>query len=241
MGAAPPRGPDPLARRDARPAPRLARGGDRPRLPNRRLPPTRDTPSPAGPRTRIQIWTLEPRISSTSPLCISMASLTISPSFSTSADPGRCGAFRYLDGGSAAEVGQREAVAGGLGGGFLVQRLTKVPVVPLVQVEEADHLALGSEADVAELPAEAEAPAADALGPVGDPFPERPPRLGDLDHDRVVVEAAVRGQVGARPVAQGLDHEPVAIGRGQAGQRGSDPGRVPLLQPRLDPHDGRQY
>src|SRR5258708_36966550 len=45
------------------------------------------------------------------------------------------------------EVRQRETIAGGFGGGLPAADLAQVPVIELVAVEEAQHLAAGPEAD----------------------------------------------------------------------------------------------
>src|SRR3981189_2419375 len=63
------------------------------------------------------------------------------------------------------EVRQSKAIAGGLGRRFSAAHLAQVPVVELVQVEEAQHLTPRPESDRLAEPLEGEAPAGLAAGP----------------------------------------------------------------------------
>ena len=111
---------------------------------------------------------------------------------------------------------ERKAIAGRFRGPFLVENLIEVVVVVLVAVQEPNHVCLCPEEDVPVKPAEGECVPAlparlDPFRTVGNPLPERPKRLRDLNGDRLALVVAFRLEVRARPVAQRLDRKAVFL------------------------------
>src|SRR2546430_8482969 len=135
---------------------------------------------------------------------------------------------------SAAEVLERKAIAGRFRGPFLVENLIEVVVVVLVAVQEPNHVCLCPEEDVPVKPAEGECVPAlparlDPFRTVGNPLPERPKRLRDLNGDRLALVVALRLKVGTLPVPQRLDRKAVFLRPRQIRQNPAE-GRIRKLR-----------
>src|SRR5882672_4479924 len=100
------------------------------------------------------------------------------------------------------KVGQCKAVTRGFGCALSAADLAQVPVIELVAVEKAQHLAPGPEADGPAEPLEGEAAPRLAAGPVIDLLVPGAKRFGYLELDQPVFVPAEGRQVRRLPVAQ---------------------------------------
>jgi hypothetical protein len=100
------------------------------------------------------------------------------------------------------EIPQRETVTRGLGRAAPTEDLLQVPVVPLVAIEETNHLARRPERETLREPDEPHAFTGEPLRAVLDDLAERQERFGYLERDPAFVELGVGGEVRPRAVPQ---------------------------------------
>src|SRR5207253_8026666 len=100
-----------------------------------------------------------------------------------------------------AKVGQGEAVTGGFRRGLAAAHLAQVPVIELVAIDEAQHLAPGAKPNPAAEPLKGEPASGFAAGPIVDFLVPGAERLGELELDQPVRVPAAGSQVGRRRVA----------------------------------------
>src|SRR2546421_11970926 len=118
-----------------------------------------------------------------------------------------------------AKVGQGEPAAGGFRRGLAAAHLAQVPVIELVAIDEAQHLAPGAKPNPAAEPLKGEPAPRLAAGPVVDPLLPGAEGLRDLELDQPVLVPAESRPVGSPPVAQ------------RSGRHGLAPRRRQVRQP----------